>query len=57
MKMEKRKINTENNINVNKSNSVDLFKVATNTLLIIAGTWVVLKISKEILKELEGMGF
>jgi len=55
--MEKRKINTENNINVNKSNSVDLFKVATNTLLIIAGTWVVLKISKEILKELEGMGF
>ena len=57
MKMEKRKINTENNINVNKSNSVDLFKVATNTVLIMAGTWVVLKISKEILKELEGMGF
>jgi hypothetical protein len=31
-------------------------KIATNGLLILAGTWLLLKISKEILKELEGMG-
>lgn len=30
--------------------------IATNGLLILAGTWLLLKISKEILKELEGMG-
>lgn len=32
------------------------FKIATNGLLILASTWLLLKISKEILKELEGMG-
>jgi hypothetical protein len=31
-------------------------KIAANGLLILAGTWLLLKISKEILKELEGMG-
>jgi hypothetical protein len=31
-------------------------KISVNGLLILAGTWLLLKISKEILKELEGMG-
>lgn len=31
-------------------------KVAGTTILILAGTWLVLKISKEMLKDMEGMG-
>ena len=38
-------------------NQVETFmKVAGTTILILAGTWLVLKISKEMLKEMEGMG-
>jgi hypothetical protein len=33
-----------------------LIKVAGTTILILFGTFLVVKISKEILKELEGMG-
>ena len=32
------------------------FKIATTAILLLVGTWIVLKISKEMLKELEGMG-
>jgi hypothetical protein len=38
-------------------NQVETFmKVAGTTIFILAGTWLVLKISKEMLKEMEGMG-
>ena len=36
--------------------SEDTIKIAATALLILAGAWLVLKISKEMLKELEGMG-
>ena len=41
---------------VNKNNLKLAFKVGLTGIVILAGTWVVLKISREILKELEGMG-
>lgn len=38
-------------------NQVETFvKVAVTTILILASTWLVLKLSKEMLKEMEGMG-
>jgi hypothetical protein len=38
-------------------NSAEMFiKVAGTSILILAGAWLVLKISKQMLKELEGMG-
>ncbi len=33
----------------------DIFKIASTAKLIIAGCWVVLKLSKEMLKDMEGM--
>ncbi len=38
------------------SKSEDAIKITITAILILAGTWMVLKISKEMLKELEGMG-
>jgi hypothetical protein len=34
----------------------DTIKIAATTIILIAGCWMVLKLSKEMLKELEGMG-
>ena len=48
---------TKNPIVLKKSRSEDAIKITVTALLILAGTWMVLKISKEMLKELEGMGF
>jgi|GEM_PF-5348096 hypothetical protein len=33
------------------------FKTATTAILLLTATWLVVKISKEILIDLEGMGF
>ena len=33
-----------------------VLKTTATAILLIAGTWLILKISKEMLKELEGMG-
>ena len=33
-----------------------VLKTTATAILIIAGTWLILKMSKEMLKELEGMG-
>ncbi len=36
--------------------SEETVKIAATAIVLIAGTWLILKISKEMLKELEGMG-
>lgn len=41
---------------INRNNLELALKVGVAGIVILAGTWVVLKISREILKELEGMG-
>ena len=46
---------TKNPIVLKKSRSEDAIKINVTALFIIAGTWIV-QISKEMLKELEGMG-
>lgn len=48
--------NKQTNIQIAERKNDGVFKIATNGLLILASTWLLLKISKEILKELEGMG-
>jgi hypothetical protein len=48
--------NKQTNIQIVERKSNGALKIAVNGLLILAGTWLLLKISKEILKELEGMG-
>jgi len=40
-----------------KSRSEDAIKITATTILMLAAAWLVLKISKEMLKQLEGMGF
>ena len=40
----------------NRNNLELALKVGVVGIVILAGTWVALKISREILKELEGMG-
>jgi hypothetical protein len=48
---------TKTNITVPPQDSTEVFiKVSATTILIMTGVWLVLKISKEMLKELEGMG-
>jgi hypothetical protein len=48
---------TKTKIPVPTQNPTEMFiKVAATSILIMAGAWLVLKISKEMLKELEGMG-
>ncbi len=49
-------INNYKKNNRKKSKVEFAFKVGITSIIILAGTWVVLKISKGILKELEGMG-
>ena len=46
----------KNPIVLKQTRSEDAFKITVTALLIIAGTWMLLKISKEMLKELESMG-
>lgn len=48
--------NKQLHIQLKEQKNDGAFKIVTNGLLILVGTWLVLKISKEILKELEGMG-
>jgi hypothetical protein len=48
---------TKKPIILTTSKSDDAIKITITAILILAGTWMVLKISKEMLKELEGMGF
>ena len=48
---------TKNPIVLKQTRSEDAIKITVTALLILVGTWMVLKISKEMLKELEGMGF
>ena len=48
---------TKNPIVLKQTRSEDAIKITVTALLILAGTWMVLKISKEMLKELVGMGF
>ncbi len=50
---------TEQNKNTAKRTSSptdQAFQITATAILLIAGTWLVMKISKEMLKELEGMG-
>jgi len=47
---------TKKSIICNTSRSEDAIKITITAILILAGTWMVLKVSKEMLKELEGMG-
>jgi hypothetical protein len=47
---------TKKPIVLKQTRSEDATKITVTALLILAGTWMVLKISKEMLKELEGMG-
>jgi hypothetical protein len=44
---------TKNPIVLNQTRSEDAIKITVTALLILAGTWMALKISKEMLKELE----
>lgn len=46
----------EKTISLPKAQSDDLLKMAVTTFLLIGGAWLVLKISREMLKELEAMG-
>jgi hypothetical protein len=42
---------------VSVSNSSEkALKISANAILFLVGAWMVIKLSKEILKELEGMG-
>jgi hypothetical protein len=34
----------------------DTLKIAATAILLLGGCWIILKLSKEMLKELEGMG-
>ena len=55
--MNKDQDQTKRPIILTSSKSEDAIKITITAILILAGTWLVLKISKEMLKELEGMGF
>ena len=44
---------TKNPMVLQQTRSEDAFKITVTALLILAGTWMVIKISKEMLKELE----
>ena len=48
---------TKNPIVLKQTRSEDAIKITVNALSILAGTWMVLKIRKEMLKELVGIGF
>ena len=43
---------TKNPIVLKQTRSEDAIKITVTALLILAGTWMILKISKEMLKEL-----
>jgi hypothetical protein len=55
--MNKEQKPTKSPIVLKQTRSEDAIKITVTALLILAGTWMVLKISKEMLKDLEGMGF
>jgi hypothetical protein len=50
------KTKTKKPIIEKSSRTDDTFKIAAIAIFIMAGCWVVLKLSKEMLKDLEGMG-
>ena len=54
--MNKEQKPTKNPIVLKQTRSEDAFKIAATTILILGGALLVLRISKEMLKQLEGMG-
>ena len=55
--MNKEQKQTKKPIILTSSKSEDAIKITATAILTLAAAWLVLKISKEMLKELEGMGF
>ncbi len=55
--MKKEQIKTEKKVvDLTPSRTEETLKIAVTTIAIMAITWVALKLSREMLKELEGMG-
>jgi len=54
--MNKEQKPTKNPITLKQSKSEDAIKITVTAILILGGAWVLLKITKEMLKELEGIG-
>jgi len=54
--MNKEQKQTKKPIILTTSKSDDAIKITITAILILAGAWIVLKMGKEMLKEMEGMG-
>lgn len=54
--MNKEQEQTKKPIILITSRSDDAIKITATAIVIIAGAWIVLKMGKEMLKEMEGMG-
>jgi hypothetical protein len=54
--MNKEQKSTKNPITLKQSKSEDAIKITVTAILILGGAWVLLRITKEMLKELEGIG-
>ena len=55
-KMKTEQTKTTKSIQMPLTPTDKVLKTTATAILLIAGTWLILKISKEMLKELEGMG-
>jgi hypothetical protein len=54
--MNKEQKSLKNTITIKQSKSENTIKITVTAILILGGAWILLKITKEMLKELEGIG-